>query len=391
MIDYNRILSNRAADLKPSGIRKFFDLIDNNSSMSDVISLGVGQPDFMTPWHIRKAGIESLEDGKTFYTSNAGLTELRTELSRYMKRRFSLDYSAKQTVVTVGGSEAIDLVLRALVNPGDEVVIPEPSFVCYAPITELCSGVPVPICTKEENNFKLTAGELEAAITPRTKVLILPYPNNPTGAVMTKDELEEIAQVLRGKDIMVLSDEIYAELTYGGLKHTSIASIPGMYERTVVVNGFSKAYAMTGWRLGFACGPQPLIDVMVKIHQFAIMSAPTTAQFAAIDALKNGDSDIEYMVGEYEIRRRLVYKELKRIGLECFEPLGAFYFFPSVKKFGLSSEEFCARLLNEGRVAAIPGSAFGACGEGNMRISYAYSTKNLLAAIERIEAFLKKL
>lgn len=391
MMDYGKIISNRAAGIKPSGIRKFFDLIDNNSNMADVISLGVGQPDFMTPWHIRRAGIKSLEDGKTFYTANAGLIDLRNEISGYMKRRFDLDYSSKQVVVTVGGSEAIDLVLRSFLNPGDEVIIPEPCFVCYTPITELCSGVPVSICTKEENNFKLTAEELEAAITPKTKVLILPFPNNPTGAIMTKEDLEKIAEVLRGKDIIVLADEIYAELTYGGLKHTSIASLPEMYERTIVVNGFSKAYAMTGWRLGFACGPKELISVMTKIHQFAIMSAPTTAQFAGIDALRNGDSDIEYMVGEYETRRRLVYNEFQRIGLDCFEPLGAFYFFPSVKKFGLTSEEFCARLLNEGRVAAIPGSAFGECGEGNMRVSYAYSTKNLLAAIERIEAFIKTL
>jgi len=387
-MNYDNIISKVALEMKPSGIRKFFDLLDD---MEGVISLGVGQPDFMTPWHIRKAGIESLQDGKTFYTSNAGLLEMRCQLSEYLKRRFNLTYEPKgEIVVTVGGSEAIDITMRALVNPGDEVLIPEPSFVCYNPIAKMCGGVPVTLPTYEKDEFKLTPEVLESAITSKSKLLVLPFPNNPTGAIMTKEDLEKIAEVVLKHNLMVLSDEIYAELTYGG-KHVSIASIPGMWERTVLVNGFSKAYAMTGWRLGFACGPKPIISQMTKIHQYAIMCAPTTAQYAAIQALKEGDADIEYMANEYDKRRKLVLSELRRIGIHCFEPRGAFYFFPSIKKFGMSSEEFCERLLREEKVAAVPGNAFGDYGEGHIRISYAYSTKNLLEAMKRIEKFIKKI
>lgn len=388
MLDYDSILSKKATGLKPSGIRKFFDILE---TMDDVISLTVGQPDFSTPWHVRLAGIESLEDGKTYYTSNSGTLELREEINNYLTRRFSLSYDPKsQIIVTVGGSEAIDLAIRAVINEGDEVIIPCPSFVCYEPLTVMAGGVPVIINTKFENRFKLTADELRAAITPRTKLLVLPYPNNPTGAIMTREDLEEIAQVLRGTDILVLADEIYAEMTYG-LKHTSIAAIPDMYERTIYINGFSKSYAMTGWRLGYACGPTPVIKQMLKIHQYGIMCAPTTSQLAAIEALKNGDADIQMMTAEYDRRRKYIYNGLKRIGIDSFEPEGAFYIYPYIGKFGLTSEEFCERLLHEQRCALVPGTAFGESGEGFARISYAYSIKHITKALERIERFISTL
>jgi len=388
MMDYSKILSDRALSLQPSGIRKFFDILDD---MKDVVSLTVGQPDFVTPWHIREAAIESLEKGRTYYTSNAGLTPLREEISAYMKRRFDLSYGANDEIlVTVGGSEAIDLAIRACVNVGDEVIIPQPSFVCYGPITTMAGGTPVIIPLKAENKFKLTASELRAAITPKTKMLVLPFPNNPTGAVMTLDELEEIAEVLRGTDIIVLSDEIYAELTYNGA-HASIASLEGMRERTIIASGFSKAYAMTGWRLGYTLAPREITAQMFKIHQYAIMCAPTVSQFAAIEALKAGDGDIEYMKGEYDKRRRLIVKGLEDAGIECFEPEGAFYVFANVGKFGLTSEEFCTRLLYEAGVAIVPGTAFGECGEGFARISYAYSTKHISLAIEKIKSFVENL
>ncbi|MBE6619407.1 MAG: aminotransferase class I/II-fold pyridoxal phosphate-dependent enzyme [Ruminococcaceae bacterium] len=387
-MDYSKILSDRALSLQPSGIRKFFDILDD---MKDVVSLTVGQPDFVTPWHIREAAIESLEKGRTYYTSNAGLTPLREEISAYMKRRFDLSYGANDEIlVTVGGSEAIDLAIRACVNVGDEVIIPQPSFVCYGPITTMAGGTPVIIPLKAENKFKLTASELRAAITPKTKMLVLPFPNNPTGAVMTLDELEEIAEVLRGTDIIVLSDEIYAELTYNGA-HASIASLEGMRERTIIASGFSKAYAMTGWRLGYTLAPREITAQMFKIHQYAIMCAPTVSQFAAIEALKAGDGDIEYMKGEYDKRRRLIVKGLEDAGIECFEPEGAFYVFANVGKFGLTSEEFCTRLLYEAGVAIVPGTAFGECGEGFARISYAYSTKHISLAIEKIKSFVENL
>ncbi|MFV0412892.1 MAG: pyridoxal phosphate-dependent aminotransferase [Oscillospiraceae bacterium] len=373
--------------MRPSGIRKFFDIA---AEMKDCITLGVGEPDFKTPWAIREAGIESLERGRTFYTSNAGLALLRQEICNYMQRRFSLGYNPQtQTLVTVGGSEAIDACLRAFVSPGDEVLVPEPSFVCYHPLTTLAGGVPVPIPLKSENGFQLTAQALKAAITPKTKLLVLPYPNNPTGAVMRLPQLEEIAEVLRGTDIVVLSDEIYAELTYGSQRHISIASLPGMAERTVVVNGFSKAYAMTGWRLGFACGPEPIISVMTKIHQAAIMCAPTTSQYAAIVALRDCDNEIETMCSEYDMRRRFLIERFKKIGLPCFEPEGAFYVFPDIRGTGLSSTEFCERLLVGRKVAMVPGNAFGDSGEGFLRISYAYSLSHLAEAMDRTEAFLK--
>ncbi len=388
MKDYSQLLSRKAQELKPSGIRKFFDMLD---SMTDVVALTVGQPDFVTPWHIREAGITSLEQGKTYYTSNAGLLEMRKEICSYLSRRFDLTYNENEIIVTVGGSEAIDIAFRAILNDGDEVIIPTPCFVCYDPLVKMAGGVPVPLVTEEKDNFKLTPEKLKAAITPKTKLLVMPFPNNPTGAIMTKDELEVIAAILRDTDIMVLSDEIYAEMTYGGKKHVSIASLPGMRERTVVVNGFSKAYAMTGWRMGYTAAPQPITKQMLKLHQFAIMSSPTTSQFAAIDALKNGDSDIEYMVGEYDMRRRYLVDGLRALGIPCFEPEGAFYVFPNIGVFGMSSDEFCERLLYEGKVAIVPGTAFGECGEGFARISYAYSLAHIKEALERIAAFVKTL
>lgn len=388
MKDYSQLLSRKAQELKPSGIRKFFDMLD---SMTDVVALTVGQPDFVTPWHIREAGITSLEQGKTYYTSNAGLLEMRKEICSYLLRRFDLNYNENEIIVTVGGSEAIDIAFRAILNDGDEVIIPTPCFVCYDPLVKMAGGVPVPVVTEEKDNFKLTPEKLKAAITPKTKLLVMPFPNNPTGAIMTKNELSEIADILRDTDIMVLSDEIYAEMTYGGKKHVSIASLPDMKERTVVVNGFSKAYAMTGWRMGYTAAPQPITKQMLKLHQFAIMSSPTTSQFAAIEALKNGDSDIEYMVGEYDMRRRYLVDGLRALGIPCFEPEGAFYVFPNVGVFGMSSEEFCERLLYEGRVAIVPGTAFGECGEGFARISYAYSLAHIKEALERIEKFIKTL
>ncbi len=385
-MDYDKLLSKTVIGIKPSGIRKFFDLLNGRD---DIISLTVGQPDFATPWHVRETGIISLERGYTYYTSNAGTVPLRNEISSYMKRRFGLTYDPlKEITVTVGGSEAIDLAIRAVTEPGDEVLIPEPSFVCYEPITRLCGGVPVPIKTLPENDFKLTAEQVEAAITPRTKLLVLPYPNNPTGAVLTKEELLPICKALEDTDIAVLSDEIYSELTYGQ-RHTSIASLPGMKERTILVNGFSKAYAMTGWRLGFVCAPEQITKQMLKIHQYAIMCAPTTSQLAAVEALKNGDADIDMMRAEYDRRRKYIVEELNRIGLPCFEPKGAFYVFPYVSAFGLSSEQFCERLMNEGKVAIVPGNAFGEGGEGFARISYAYSVKHISEALERIEKFIK--
>ena len=387
-MNYEQLLSRTVSELKPSGIRKFFDLV---GEMTDVTALTVGQPDFVTPWHIREAGIESLERGKTYYTSNAGNLSLREEISKYLNRRFSLQYNpTDEVVVTVGGSEAIDIAIRAIVEPGDEVIIPMPSFVCYEPIVRMAGGVPVIINTTFENKFKLTAAELQAAITDKTKLLVLPYPNNPTGAIMDADNLETIARVLRGTNIAVLSDEIYAELTFGK-KHVSIATLEGMWERTIIVSGFSKAYAMTGWRLGYLCAPAPLAKQMLKIHQYAIMCAPTTAQFAAEEALRNGDSDIEYMAEEYDRRRRYIYAGLAELGIECFEPEGAFYIYPYIGKFGLSSEEFCQRLLLEHKCAIVPGTAFGDCGEGFARISYAYSVGHITAALEKIGAFVKTL
>lgn len=386
-LDFKKLMNNTACSIPPSGIRKFFDIA---AEMEDAISLGVGEPDFVTPWHIRDEGIYSLEKGMTYYTSNSGLKELREEICNYLNRRFSLKYDAKsQVLVTVGGSEAIDLCIRSLVQPGDEVIIPEPSFVCYKPIAQLAGGVPVTIETKAENNFRLTADELKAAITPKTKLLVLPFPNNPTGGVMDKQDLEDIAEVLKDTNVLVLSDEIYAELTYGDKRHFSIAQIPDMYERTILVSGFSKAFAMTGWRLGYACAHPELIKIMTKVHQFAIMSAPTTAQFAAIEAMRNGDEDIEMMRSEYDMRRHVMVKGFNDMGLDCFEPLGAFYTFPSIKSTGLSSDEFCERCLREKKVAVIPGTAFGECGEGFIRCSYAYSIDSINEALNRIEAFVK--
>ena len=388
MMDMQALLNPTVRDIPPSGIRRFFDIA---AEMDNVISLGVGEPDFVTPWHIRDEGIYSLEKGKTYYTSNAGLKELRIEICNYLKRRFSLSYDPlSQVVVSVGGSEAIDLFLRSVLKPGDEVLIPEPCFVCYRPITALAGGVPVSIVTKAENQFRLTAEELKKAITSKTKVLVLPFPNNPTGAVMRKEHLEEIAEVLRGTDILVLADEIYAELTYGASNHVSFASIPDMYERTMLVSGFSKAYAMTGWRLGYACGHPDLIKAMTKVHQFAIMSAPTLAQYAAIEALKNGDEDIAQMREEYDRRRHIIVKGFNDIGLTCFEPEGAFYSFPSIQSTGMTSDEFCEKLLYDKKVAVIPGTAFGESGEGFVRVSYAYSLKHLMQALECIERFVKR-
>ncbi len=389
MIDYDKLVNTTIKGIKPSGIRKFFDIA---SEMEDVISLSVGEPDFHTPWHIREAGIASLEKGRTRYTPNRGFIQLRQEVSNFLLRHYGVEYlPEKEILVTVGGSEAIDLCVRSLVNPGDEVLIPEPSFVCYVPITQAAGGVPVIIETQPDNGFKLTAQQLEGKITDKTKLLIMPYPNNPTGAVMSRAELEEIAKVAERRNLLVLSDEIYAALTYTQAGHTTFSSLPGMRERTVVVNGFSKAHSMTGWRLGYAAGPQEIISLMTKLHQFAIMSAPTTSQYAAIEALKNGDEDMEYMRGQYDMRRRLIVDGLNKMGLRCFEPQGAFYVFPSVKSTGLTSQEFCERLIYDKHVAVVPGDAFGASGEGFVRISYSYSIKHITEALERMEAFLQAL
>lgn len=387
MIDYNSVLSPTVTALPGSGIRKFFDLLGN---MSDVVALTVGQPDFVTPWHIREAGVTSLEKGKTYYTSNSGTIELRRAISVYLNRRFGIaPYDPEhEIVVTVGGSEAIDLSMRAVLRPGDEVIIPNPAFVCYEPLARLTGATPVIVETKLENKFKLTAEELRAAITPKTKMLVLPFPNNPTGAILTEDELKALAEVIKDTNIIVMADEIYAELTYGR-KHQSIVNIDGMRERTILVSGFSKAYAMTGWRLGYACAPEPIARQMLKLHQYAIMCAPTTAQFAAVEAMENGDGDVAYMVEEYDRRRKFIYDGLKTIGIEVFEPEGAFYIWPDIRKFGLSSDEFCERLLYEGKCAIVPGNAFGKCGEGFARISYAYSVKHITSALERMEAFIK--
>lgn len=372
------------AEIKPSGIRKFFDVV---SEMKDAISLGVGEPDFATPYHIREEGIYSLEKAKTHYTSNAGLMDLRVEICRFLERRYQLHYDAKtETLVTVGGSEAIDLAIRAMVCPGEEVIIPQPCYVSYEPCVILTQGIPVIIKLKEENDFRLTGAELRAAITDRTKLLVLPFPNNPTGAVMTENDLKEIAEICIEKDIFVVSDEIYSELTYDR-KHVSIASLPGMKERTIVINGFSKGHAMTGWRLGYACGPKEIIRQMTKIHQFAIMCAPTMSQYAAVDALKNGDEDVAMMRDSYDKRRRFVLHELRDMGLPCFEPYGAFYVFPCIREFGMTSEEFATTLLSEQKVAIVPGTAFGDCGEGFLRISYAYSMENLKEALSRLRKF----
>ena len=384
-MNYDELLAPAAKAMRPSGIRKFFDLA---ADMPHCISLGVGEPDFKTPWSVRDAGIRSLELGRTKYTANSGLKELRGEICNYLQRRFDLHYKEENILVTVGGSEDIDPTIRAVVQPGDEVIIPEPCFVCYEPITQLTGGVPVHIATRAEDQFRLTADQLRAAITPRTKLLIFPYPNNPTGAVMSAAEMEEIAAVLRETNVLVLSDEIYSELSYGLDRHVSIASLPGMAERTIVVNGFSKSYAMTGWRLGYAAGPAPLVKVMTKIHQSCIMSAPTTSQYAAITALRQCDDQIEMMRDEYNRRRRYVVKALNDMGLTCFEPRGAFYVFPSIQISGLTSSEFCEQLLREKEVAIIPGSAFGASGEGYARISYAYSVDHLQTAMKRIREFL---
>lgn len=389
MIDYDKYLNDHIRTVKPSGIRKFFDIANE---MDDVISLSIGEPDFQTPWHIRDEGIKSLEKGKTWYSPNRGFMELRQEIANYYERRFGIPYDYKnQTLVTVGGSEAIDLALRTLVQQGDEVIIPEPSFVCYEPLAVMAGGTPVIIRTKNEDNFRLKAKDLEAAITPKSKLLVLPFPNNPTGAIMEREDLEEIAEVVLKHDLLVLSDEIYSELTYGGKRHVSIASLDNMYERTIVINGFSKSYAMTGWRLGYALGPAPLIEQMTKLHQYGIMSAPTTAQYAAIEALRNGDRDVCKMRDEYDMRRRLVVDGFNEMGLSCFEPLGAFYVFPCIKSTGLNSEEFCTRLIMDKHVAVVPGTAFGECGEGFVRVSYSYSIKHLKIALERIREFLEEL
>lgn len=388
-MDYKKYLNESIQSVSPSGIRKFFDIANE---MDDVISLSIGEPDFQTPWHIRDEGIHSLIKGKTWYSPNRGFADLLKEVTRYYERRFNLTYSpTEQTLVTVGGSEAIDLAFRVLIQPGDEVIIPQPSFVCYEPLAVMAGGVPVIINTKNEDNFRLKADDLRAEITPKTKLLVLPFPNNPTGAIMERRDLEEIAKVVKEHDLLVLSDEIYSELTYGGRNHVSIASIDGMYERTVVINGFSKSYAMTGWRLGYALGPAPIIEQMTKLHQYGIMSAPTTAQYAAIEALKHGDRDVKRMRDEYDMRRRLVVDGFNDMGLSCFEPLGAFYVFPCIKSTGLGSEEFCTRLIMEKHVAVVPGTAFGECGDGFVRVSYSYSLKHLKIALERIREFVKEL
>ncbi len=381
-------LSKTIVTIQPSGIRKFFDIV---SEMKDAISLGVGEPDFDTPWHIRDEGIYSLEKGRTFYTSNSGLKELRMEIAKFLNRRYGLEYDFnREMVITVGGSEAIDIAMRAMLDPGDEVLIPQPSYVSYYPCCILANGTPVVIELKAENEFRLKPEELEAAITPKTKLLVLPYPNNPTGAVMEKSDLEAIAGIIKKHDLYVLSDEIYSELTYTD-NHVSIASLPGMKERTIVINGFSKSHAMTGWRLGYACGPEIIIKQMLKIHQYAIMCAPTTSQYAAIDAMKNGDEDVQKMREEYNGRRRYLLHRFKEMGLECFEPFGAFYMFPCIKEFGMTSEEFATALLKTKKVAVVPGTAFGECGEGFLRVSYAYSLEDLKVALGRIEEFITEL
>lgn len=387
-MDYNKILSDKIKSIKPSGIRKFFDIA---AQTEGVISLGVGEPDFPTPWSVRKVAIDTIERKRTVYTANPGLIELRKAICDRLDKKMGLKYDTDEVIITVGGSEAIDLAIRAIIDPGDEVLVVEPSFVCYAPITELSGGVVVPLETSADTDFKLTAETLRSKITDKTKMLILPYPNNPTGGIMTKEELLPIAEVLKNTNIVVLSDEIYSELTYGGEKHTSIAQLDGMKERTIIVNGFSKAYAMTGWRLGYVTGPKPIIEQMLKLHQYAIMSSPTISQYAGIEAIKNCDDEIAKMVKEYDARRRLIVKEFNRMGLTCFEPKGAFYVFPCIKSTGLSSEEFCARLVEEYKVAIVPGNAFGNSGEGYVRVSYAYSINHILEALKRIEAFLKSL
>ena len=388
-MDYQKLLSPTVVGIKPSGIRKFFDIA---STMEDVISLGVGEPDFPTPWEIRKAGILSLESGKTRYTSNRGLEVLREEIGNYVERKYGVSYDAKSEIlVTVGGSEAIDACIRAIASPGDEIIIPQPSYVCYEPITALCGCKPVIIETKAENSFKLTPEELTAAITPRTKALILPYPCNPTGAIMEKADLEAIASVLKDTNILVISDEIYAELTFGDTPHTSVASIDGMKERVVLINGFSKTFSMTGWRLGYACGPKPIMEQLTKIHQYAIMCAPTTSQYAAIEALRHGDEAVDAMREEYDMRRRLIVNGFNKLGLSCREPKGAFYAFPCIRSTGMSSEEFCEKLLYSEKVAVVPGTAFGKSGEGFVRASYCYSTEHILEALCRIERFLNNL
>ncbi len=387
MIDYNKLISPGIQALAPSGIRKFFDIA---AEMNDAISLGVGEPDFVTPWAVREAGIYSLEKGRTHYSANSGLLELRNEICTYLARKYNLSYNPKtETLVTVGGSEAIDLLIRAIVSQGDEVLIPEPCFVCYKPCTLIAGGTPVAIQTEEKDNFKLTPEKLLEKITPKSKLLILPFPNNPTGAVMTREDLEKIAKIVEEHDLFVLSDEIYGDLTYTGEPHVPFASIPGMQERTVTVNGFSKAFAMTGWRLGYACGPEPVIKQMTKIHQYAIMCAPTTSQFAAIEALRSCDEEVEYMCTEYDHRRRVMVNGFREMGLSCFEPLGAFYVFPNISSTGLTSEEFVTKLLYEKKVAVVPGTAFGECGEGFIRCSYAYSIKNIEKALERIAEFVE--
>ncbi len=389
MMDYSSLLNKTVKDIKPSGIRKFFDIA---ATMDNVISLGVGEPDFQTPWQIRKAGIESLEKGKTKYTSNWGIDRLRSEISGYLERKFGIKYCPDEEIlVTVGGSEAIDMCIRAVVNPGDEVIIPQPSYVCYEPVTRLAGGIPVIIETKAENDFKVTPEELRNAMSERTKLLILPYPCNPTGAIMEREDIEKLYDVIKDTNILVLSDEIYAELTFGGKKHVSPAAVEGMWERTVTVNGFSKAFSMTGWRLGFACGPREIMDQITKIHQFAIMCAPTTSQYAAIEALRGCDDDVEYMVKEYDMRRRMMVSGFNKIGLECREPKGAFYAFPSIKSTGMTSDEFCERLLYSKNVAVVPGTAFGASGEGFIRASYCYSVEHIKEAVSRIGEFLKGL
>ncbi len=388
MMDYSKIMCRRVQEIHPSGIRKYFDLLQG---MEDGISLGIGEPDFPTPWHIRDAGIYSLERGFTKYTPNAGLSDLRAAISRYLKRRFDLEYAPTgEILVTVGGSEALDLAFRCLIEPGDEVIVPAPSFVCYGPLVAMMHGVPVMVETKAEDEFRLTAQQLRDAITPKTRAVVLPFPNNPTGGIMRREDLEALADVLRGTDIMVISDEIYAELTYGG-HHVSMANLPDMKERTIVINGFSKAYSMTGWRLGYVCGPKPIVSAMTKLHQYGIMSAPTTSQYAAIEALNEGDRDIEAMREEYDGRRRFLVDGFRKLGLSCFEPRGAFYTFPCIKSTGLTSEEFCDRFLAAERVAVIPGSAFGPGGEGYVRACYAASMKDLATALERLERFLRTL
>ena len=388
-MDYDKLIAPAAREMRPSGIRKFFDLA---ADMPECISLGVGEPDFKTPWAVREAGIESLEHGRTRYTANAGLKELRAEICRYLERRMHLHYDPlREVLVTVGGSEAIDMCIRTIVQPGDEVIIPEPCFVCYEPITTLSGGVPVHVPCRQEDEFRLRPEALKAAITPKTKLLIMPFPNNPTGAVMEREDLEAVAEVLRGTNIMVLSDEIYAELNYGLRPHVSIATLPGMAERTIVVNGFSKTYAMTGWRLGYACAPEVILKQMLKIHQYAIMCAPTTSQYAAVEALRNGDEDVQHMRESYDQRRRFLINAFEEMHLDCFEPQGAFYMFPSIKRFGMTSEEFATRLLREEKVAVVPGTAFGDCGEGFLRVSYAYSLKSLKEALSRIKRFVDRL